>query len=69
MDEYKATKVLAKELAKHNGQIIIYDQNYMKKLLDESEHVSVLGNPVEFGAYFSFSKPRQTFYDLTNEDK
>ena len=69
MDEYKATKVLAKELAKHNGQIIIYDQNYMKKLLDESEHVSVLGNPVEFGAYFSFSKPRQIFYDLTNEDK
>ena len=67
MDRYKATKILAKELAKHNGQTIISDQNYMKKLLDESDHVYASGNPIEFGAYFCTGTPRQTFYDLTNE--
>ena len=49
MDKYKATKVLAKELAKHNGQIVISDRHYMKKLIDESEHAYVTGNPLEFG--------------------
>ncbi len=66
MDKYKATKVLTKELVKHNGQLIISDQNYMKKLFNESEQIYAAGNPVEFREDLSSLTQKQEFYDLTN---
>lgn len=47
MDKYQATRILTEKLAGHFGRLIISDEQYKEKLVEGSQHVYVVGNPID----------------------
>ncbi|MDP2908803.1 MAG: hypothetical protein Q8N77_03270 [Nanoarchaeota archaeon] len=47
MDKYQATRILTEKLAEHFGRLVISDEQYKEKLVEGSQHVYVVGNPID----------------------